>query len=283
MTEVVGVRFKPVGKIYYFLPGDLNIKFGDKVVVETSRGTETGKIVMTGKKISEDEMVKPLKKIMRIATEEDIEKKKKNVEKERSAFAVCEKKIAEHKLEMKLVEVEYAFDSSRVVFYFTADGRIDFRELVKDLATILKTRIEMRQIGVRDEAKTIGSMGICGRPLCCSRFLGEFEPVSMKMAKDQGLSLNPTKISGACGRLMCCLKYEQDTYEELLRITPRQGAAVNTPAGHGTVEYVNLIKGTLKVKIGDGKESSLQEFKTDEVTLLKRSGKQAKNDENFEE
>lgn len=282
MTEVVGVRFKPVGKIYYFLPGELNIKKGDCVVVETARGVETGTTVMVGKKIIEDENTKPLKKVIRIANEEDIERKEKNIEKERTAFGICEKKIKEHKLEMKLVEVEYAFDSSKVIFYFTADGRIDFRELVKDLATVLKTRIEMRQIGVRDEAKTIGSVGICGRQLCCAQFLGEFAPVSMKMAKDQGLSLNPTKISGACGRLMCCLKYEQDTYEELLSITPRQGSFVETPDGKGTVEYVNLIKGMLKVKLGDGKESTMQEFATSDVKILKRAAKIPKKDENFE-
>lgn len=283
MTEVVGVRFKPVGKIYYFRPEKLSVKIGDCVIVETARGMEMGRVVMAEKAIADEELSKPLKNIIRIATKEDMERREKNKEKERSAYEICLKKIKEHELEMKLVEVEYTFDTSKVMFYFTADGRVDFRELVKDLATALKTRIELRQIGVRDEAKTVGSIGVCGRSLCCSQFLGEFEPVSMKMAKDQGLSLNPTKISGACGRLMCCLKYEQETYEELLRKTPKQGSVVNTPMGKGTVEYVNLIKGMLKVKIEGDKESALQDFRVDEVKLLKRSAKRQKKDENFDE
>lgn len=270
MVKVVGVRFKPVGKIYYFNPLDFELKTGERVIVETARGVEMGIVAMETSEVSDDSVMKPLRDIMRIADEADLKKAAQNKEKEKEAFAICCEKIKKHKLEMKLVEVEYTFDASKILFYFTADGRVDFRELVKELATVFKTRIELRQIGVRDETKTIGSIGVCGRSLCCSQFLGEFEPVSIKMAKEQGLSLNPTKISGACGRLMCCLKYEQDTYEELLKKTPRQGSLVQTPNGNGTVEYVSLLKGTLQVKIDNDKEKALHTFKTDEVKLLKK-------------
>lgn len=248
MVNVIGVRFKPAGKTYYFDPLDFDIKQGDSVIVETSRGIEYGEVVMSKKTIDNDQFKKPLKGVIRIATEEDTEKSKRNRELEKEAYKICLEKIQNHKLEMKLVEVEYTFDGNKILFYFTADGRIDFRELVKDLAMVFKTRIELRQIGVRDEAKTLGSIGVCGRGLCCSQFLGEFAPVSIKMAKEQGLSLNPSKISGTCGRLMCCLKNEQSSYEELLKITPKVGAFVKTPECKGYVEEVNLITGKLKIK-----------------------------------
>ena len=284
MTKIVGVRFRPAGKIYHFAPKDFDIKKGDKVIVETARGVEIGEIAVPIHEIAESDVIKPLKEIMRIATEEDKKIQAQNKEKEKEAFGICLEKIKEHKLEMKLIEVEYTFDASKILFYFTADGRVDFRELVKDLAVVFKTRIELRQVGVRDESKTVGSIGVCGRGLCCSQFLGEFEPVSIKMAKEQGLSLNPTKISGACGRLMCCLKYEQSTYEELLKVTPRQGSIVQTPAGKGTVESVSLLKGLLKVKIGDDNEKALQEFKVEDVKVLKKGNvKRENNDETFDE
>ena len=269
--EVIGVRFKSAGKTYYFSPNGFNVKQGDNVIVETARGLEYGEVVMGKRTIEADQFKKPVKEVVRVATEEDTERCRQNKELEKEAYKICLEKIAEHKLEMKLVEVEYTFDGNKILFYFTADGRIDFRELVKDLATIFRTRIELRQIGVRDEAKTLGSIGVCGRSLCCSKFLEEFVPVSIKMAKEQGLSLNPSKISGACGRLMCCLKYEQDTYEELLKVTPRQGALVKTPAGNGTVEYVSLLKGLVKVKLEDENEKTLKEFNVSDVKLLKKS------------
>ena len=284
MAKVVGIRFKPVGKIYYFNPLDFDLKFGQKVIVETARGIEMGTVAMCITDIADDKITKPLRDIMRIADKEDLKKAEQNKEKEKEAFKVCSEKIKKHNLEMKLVEVEYTFDSSKILFYFTADGRVDFRELVKDLAIVFKTRIELRQIGVRDETKALGSIGVCGRSLCCSQFLGEFEPVSIKMAKEQGLSLNPTKISGACGRLMCCLKYEQSTYEELLKKTPRQGSVVQTPIGKGTVEYVSLLKETVQVKIENDKEKALQTFTASEVKLLKRPRKKdVKEEENFDE
>ena len=268
--EVIGVRFKSAGKTYYFSPNGFNVKQSDNVIVETARGLEYGEVVMGKRTIEADQFKKPVKEVVRVATEEDTERCRQNKELEKEAYKICLEKIAEHKLEMKLVEVEYTFDGNKILFYFTADGRIDFRELVKDLATIFRTRIELRQIGVRDEAKTLGSIGVCGRSLCSSRFLEEFVPVSIKMAKEQGLSLNPSKISGACGRLMCCLKYEQDTYEELLKVTPRQGALVKTPAGNGTVEYVSLLKGLVKVKLEDENEKTLKEFNVSDVKLLKK-------------
>ena len=269
MVQIVGIRFKRVGKIYYFDPAGLKITTDMHVVVETARGLEMGQVVIANREVEEKNVVQPLKKVIRIATNEDYKRVEDNKKKEKEAFDICLKKIKEHKLNMKLVEVEYTFDLSKVLFYFTADGRIDFRELVKDLASVFKTRIELRQIGVRDEAKMLGSYGICGRNLCCSQFLGDFAPVSIKMAKEQGLSLNPTKISGTCGRLMCCLKYEQDAYEELLKITPNVGAIVKTPSGKGVVESVNLLKGKLKVNIESDKEKSIEEFKVSEVTVIK--------------
>lgn len=279
MVNVVGVRFKPAGKTYYFNPMGMNIHSGDHVIVETSRGMEYGEVVMDNRELNKDNFQKQLKNVVRIATEEDTKRYMRNKEFEKEAYKICFDKIKEHGLEMKLVEVEYTFDGNKILFYFTADGRVDFRELVKDLAVVFKTRIELRQIGVRDEAKTLGSIGICGRGLCCSQFLEEFAPVSIKMAKEQSLSLNPAKISGACGRLMCCLKYEQDTYEELLRVTPRQGALVKTPDGNGTVEFVSILKGIVKVKLDDENEKTLKDFDVSEVKVLKRGKSNNRQDE----
>ena len=283
MIKIVGVRFKPVGKIYYFNPADIDIKTKDKVIVETVRGIELGTVVIGPKEIPEDEISKPLKDVIRKATPEDLAHVEENHVKEKEAFRICSEKIRQHGLEMKLIEVEYTFDGSKILFYFSADGRIDFRELVKDLANIFRTRIELRQIGIRDESKTLGSIGICGRELCCSKFLDEFEPVSIKMAKEQGLSLNPTKISGICGRLMCCLKFEQEAYEEMLRITPHTGAVVITPSGKGTVEYVDILKGRVKVLIEKNKESSLEEFNVKDIKVQKRPRNTQHNEKNEEE
>jgi cell fate regulator YaaT (PSP1 superfamily) len=243
MTRVIGVRFRTAGKIYFFSPGQLEITVGDKVIVETARGVEFGSVV-TGPKEVEDEMITlPLKPVIRVATEEDFQKEEKNREKEKEAFEICLEKIRKHGLEMKLIDAEYTFDNNKVLFYFTADGRIDFRELVKDLASVFRTRIELRQIGVRDETKIRGGIGICGRPLCCHTHLSEFIPVSIKMAKEQNLSLNPTKISGVCGRLMCCLKHEEETYEELNRRLPNVGDQVTTKDGQkGEVQSVNILR-----------------------------------------
>lgn len=276
MVQIIGVRFKSVGKIYYFDPGSLTVKKGQHVIVETSRGVEMGEAALENRLVDESNVVQPLKKVLRIATQADFKSAEENKKKEKEAFLICNEKIKEHKLDMRLVDVEYTFDGGKVLFYFTADGRVDFRDLVKDLASVFRTRIELRQIGVRDEAKMIGSYGICGRNLCCSQFLGDFAPVSIKMAKEQGLSLNPTKISGTCGRLMCCLKYEQDAYDDLLKITPRQGAIVSTPAGNGSVVYVNLLKGKLKVSIDGGNEKQLSEFDVKDVKVIS----DAKHEEN---
>ena len=271
MSEVVGVRFKEVGKVYYFDPDGLKLKKGDRVIVETARGVECGEIAMDNRDVSEDEIVKPLKKLLRVATQEDLDKVAENKKKEKSAFEICEKKIAKHKLDMKLVDIEYTFDNSKILFYFTADGRVDFRELVKDLAGVFHTRIELRQIGVRDESKMLGGIGICGRPFCCGTFLGDFQPVTVKMAKEQGLSLNPTKISGTCGRLMCCLKYEQDAYEHLLRITPKVGAIVETPEGRGRVVDMNLLRGNLKIQLDRRADAAPVEYNRRDVNLIKDS------------
>lgn len=267
MTRIIGVRFKPTGKVYYFDPQGIEVNRGDYVIVETSRGIEYGQVMYGIKEVEDSVVTKPLKGVLRIATQEDTRKYNENKEKEKQAAKICMDKISEHGLDMKLVEVEYTFDGSKVLFYFTSDGRVDFRDLVKDLASVFKTRIELRQIGVRDESKVLGSIGVCGRNLCCSEFLGEFVPVSIKMAKEQGLSLNPTKISGACGRLMCCLKYEQDTYEELNRITPSVGAIVDTPDGKGTIAYVSLLKGKVSVKLETGDETMLREFDVNDVSV----------------
>ena len=268
MAEIIGVRFKSVGKIYYFSPGGLKIPAESYVIVETARGVECGEVVMSNREVSDADISNPLKTVIRIATEKDLKVVEQNKQKESDAFKICQEKIEVHKLDMKLVDVECTFDNNKLLFYFTAESRVDFRELVKDLASVFRTRIELRQIGVRDEAKMLGGLGICGRPFCCSSFLGEFQPVSIKMAKEQGLSLNPTKISGTCGRLMCCLKYEQDSYEELLKTTPKVGAYVSTPNGKGYVEEVNLITGKLKVKPEKSNDPPVIYDKT-EVVLIK--------------
>ena len=278
MVNIIVVKFKPAGKSYYFDPLDFEIKEGGNVIVETSRGIEYGRVAVGRKEVSEDSIKKPLKGVIRIATPEDDKRNAENREKEKRAYGICAEKIKEHKLEMKLIEAEYTFDGSKIIFYFTADGRVDFRELVKDLASVFKTRIELRQIGVRDESKTIGSIGVCGRGLCCAQFLDEFVPVSIKMAKEQGLSLNPAKISGVCGRLMCCLKYEQDVYEELLKITPPQGAFVHTPDGDGTVETVSLLKELVRVKLEDENEKTLKEFNVKDVNVIKNRNKSGNNE-----
>ncbi len=278
MVKVVGVRFKTAGKIYYFDPGELVIDLNQNVIVETARGIEFGLVVVPNKSVDESEIVAPLKKVIRIATDEDTAHAAENDRKEKEAYNICIQKINDHKLDMKLIDVEYTFDNNKVLFYFTADGRVDFRELVKDLAAVFKTRIELRQIGVRDESKMMGGIGICGRVLCCNSFLGEFQPVSIKMAKEQSLSLNPTKISGTCGRLMCCLKYEQEAYEDLLDRVPKVGAIVDTPEGQGTVVEVNLLKEILKIKLDIGKETELRiyNFKEGEVKIIKNA---ASNDD----
>ena len=269
MIKVVGVRFKKAGKIYYFDPADMNIQKDTYVVVETARGIEFGECVIGIKEINENDIVSPLKSVLRIATNEDIEKHFKNKDKEKDAFDICLKKIQEHGLTMKLIDVEYTFDNNKVIFYFTANGRVDFRDLVKDLATIFKTRIELRQIGVRDEAKMLGGLGPCGRPMCCSSFLGDFASVSIKMAKEQNLSLNPTKISGICGRLMCCLNYEQSTYEDIRKRMPKVGSIVKTSEGTGEVFSNNIVKESIKVKLKKGEEEVLEEFKIDNIELIK--------------
>lgn len=272
MAEVIGIRFKQVGKVYYFDPAGIQVKKEDHVIVETARGVECGEVAMENRQVSDDNIVKPLKKVIRKATEEDLAQMRKNREKQISAAKICNEKIAAHKLDMKLVDVEYTFDNNKILFYFTADGRVDFRELVKDLASVFRTRIELRQIGVRDEAKMLGGLGICGRPFCCSTFLGEFQPVSIKMAKEQSLSLNPVKISGTCGRLMCCLKYEQEAYEDLLRTTPKVGALVETVEGKGKVVEVNLLSGLLKVRLDANPDAPARVYPKEEVHLL-RDGK----------
>ncbi len=269
MTEIIGVRFKDVGKIYYFDPDGKKLNKGDKVIVETARGVECGEIVIENMEKPDEQIVKPLKLVIRKATDEDIKILESNKQKEAEAFKICLEKIAKHKLDMKLVDVEYTFDGGKILFYFTADGRVDFRELVKDLASVFRTRIELRQIGVRDESKMLGGLGMCGRAFCCSSFLGEFQPVSIKMAKEQGLSLNPVKISGTCGRLMCCLKYEQDAYEHLLKVTPKPGAIVDTDEGRGVVTENNLLTGILKVKLDSRPEASPKVCHRHDVKVLK--------------
>ena len=274
MTKVIGVRFRPAGKIYFFAPGKLNIKTGDKVIVETARGVEYGSVVVGEKEVEDDKITLPLKPVIRIATEEDKKKEEKNRVKEKEAFEICLEKIRKHGLEMKLIDAEYTFDNNKVLFYFTADGRIDFRQLVKDLAAIFKTRIELRQIGVRDETKILGGIGICGRCLCCHTYLSEFAPVSIKMAKEQNLSLNQTKISGVCGRLMCCLKNEQETYEELNKKLPGLGDTVTTPDGlTGTVHSVNVLRQRVKVIVEINDEKEIQEFPVDDLKFRPRKKK----------
>ena len=266
MAKVVGVRFRNVGKIYYFNPKNYKVKPGDHVIVETARGVEYGKVVLAPKDVVDDQVVHPLKEVLRVATKDDDEREKYNRERERDAFKICQKKIREHGLEMKLIDAEYTFDNNKVLFYFTADGRIDFRQLVKDLASIFKTRIELRQIGVRDETKILGGIGICGRPLCCSTYLSEFIPVSIKMAKEQNLSLSPTKISGVCGRLMCCLKNEEETYEYLNSRLPNVGDHVTTIEGlKGEVQRVSVLRQLVKVIVEVNDVKEIREFKVDEL------------------
>ncbi|MCI9217543.1 stage 0 sporulation family protein [Lachnospiraceae bacterium 42-17] len=275
MTKVIGVRFRPAGKIYFFAPGKLEIQTGDKVIVETARGVEFGSVVMGPKSVDDKQITQPLKPVIRIATKEDVRKEEKNREKEKEAFEICLEKIRRHELDMKLIDAEYTFDNNKVLFYFTADGRIDFRELVKDLASVFRTRIELRQIGVRDETKIRGGIGICGRPLCCHTYLAEFAPVSIKMAKEQNLSLNPTKISGVCGRLMCCLTNEQETYEELNSRLPGNGDHVTTPDGlKGDVHSVNVLRQLVKVIVTlDNDEKEIREYKASELRFKPRRRK----------
>ena len=269
---VVGVRFKKAGKIYYFDPDGATIERGKAVIVETARGVEYGIVEISNREIAEEEVFQPLKKVIRVATGADDKKALENKEKEKAAFDVCLEKIQKHGLGMKLIDVEITFDLNKIIFYFTADGRIDFRELVKELAAVFRTRIELRQIGVRDEAKMLNGIGICGRPLCCATFLGDFHPVSIKMAKDQNLALNPVKISGVCGRLMCCLKYEQETYEYLNKNLPKEGDIVSTPMGDGEVLNVNVLRQLVKVAVRENPqdEPTVELFAVDEIKILKR-------------
>ncbi|MCI9193306.1 PSP1 domain-containing protein [Acutalibacter muris] len=269
MAEVIGVRFRSTGKVYYFDPCGEKLRKGSMALVETARGIECGEVAMENTEVRDSAIIQPLRKLIRPATPEDLRTVEENHKKEKSAFKACEKRIEARGLEMKLVDVEYTFDNSKILFYFTADGRVDFRELVKDLAGIFRTRIELRQIGVRDEAKMLGGIGICGRPFCCGSFLGGFQPVSIKMAKEQGLSLNPVKISGACGRLMCCLKYEQEAYQDLLRNTPKVNAIVSTPDGKGVVIDQNLLTGRLTVRLDKDPDAAPKVYTVDQVKLLK--------------
>lgn len=285
MVKVVGIRFRNAGKIYYFGPGKLQLKAGMHAIVETARGVEMGTVMTDPREVSEESVVQPLKPVIRIATEQDEKQAEKNRQKEKEAFKICLEKIAKHKLDMKLVEAEYTFDNNKLLFYFTADGRIDFRELVKDLAAVFKTRIELRQIGVRDETKILGGIGICGRPLCCHTYLSEFAPVSIKMAKEQNLSLNPTKISGVCGRLMCCLKNEQETYEYLNRKLPGVGDIVTLPDGmKGEVSGVNVLRQLVKVLVDVNDEKEMRECPVEELKFKpkhkKEKGKEKKKDRN---
>ena len=283
MIKVIGVRFRTAGKIYFFDPGRLNIRKGDHVIVETARGIEYGTVVGGVREVENDKVVQPLKPVLRIATQKDNEQEASNKEKEKDAFKICLEKIRKHNLEMKLIDAEYTFDNNKVLFYFTADGRIDFRELVKDLASVFKTRIELRQIGVRDETKIVGGIGICGRALCCHTYLSEFIPVSIKMAKEQNLSLNPTKIFGVCGRLMCCLKNEEETYEDLNRRLPNVGDYVTTDDGFkGTVHSVNVLRQLVKVIIEKDDEKEIQEYKVGQLRF-KRKHKNMRMEVNDEE
>ena len=274
MIKVIGVRFRQAGKIYNFSPADFQVKVGDHVIVETARGIEYGSVVQEIREVADDKVIMPLKSVIRIATEEDDKKAIENNEKEKKAFKICKEKIAKHGLEMKLIETEYTFDNNKVLFYFTADGRIDFRELVKDLASVFKTRIELRQVGVRDETKMLGGIGICGRPLCCNTYLSEFIPVSIKMAKEQSLSLNPTKISGICGRLMCCLKNEQEAYEELNSNLPDIGEKVKTFDGFkGEVVSVNVLRQKVKIVVEVDDEREIKEYAIDELKFKPKKKK----------
>ena len=275
MIKVIGVRFRTAGKVYFFDPLDFEVKRGDHVIVETARGVEYGTVVNDPKEVEENQVIQPLKPVLRVATPKDDEQEKSNKIKEREAFKVCLEKIRKHELDMKLIDAEYTFDNNKVLFYFTADGRIDFRELVKDLAAVFKTRIELRQIGVRDETKILGGIGSCGRPLCCHTHLSEFVPVSIKMAKEQNLSLNPTKISGVCGRLMCCLKHEEETYEELNKSLPNVGDFVNCSDGvRGEVHSVNVLRQLVKVIVEVNDEKEIREYRADQLRFKRRFKKE---------
>lgn len=288
MIKIIGVRFRNVGKVYYFSPKNFDICVGDHVIVETARGVEYGHVVLGPKEVEDEKVIQPLKEVIRLATPKDDAREESNRRKEREAFEICQKKIREHELEMKLIDAEYTFDNNKVLFYFTADGRIDFRELVKDLAAVFKTRIELRQIGVRDETKILGGMGICGRALCCHTYLSEFAPVSIKMAKEQNLSLNPTKISGVCGRLMCCLKNEQETYEYLNRKLPGVGDFVTTPENlKGEVTSVNVLRQLVKVLVDVNDEKEIREYPVSELKFRpkhkKEKGKDRKKEKKAED
>ena len=278
-VEIVGINFREAGKIYYFSPDGLKVKAGDKVIVETSRGIEMGTVKIENKVVSSSEIVTPLKAITRIATAADIARDEKNHEEEKNALAICQKKIEAHGLGMNLVDAEYTFDNSKLIFYFTCESRVDFRELVRDLASTFRTRIELRQIGIRDEAKMMGGLGVCGRKFCCANFLSDFVQVSIKMAKEQNFSLNSAKVSGACGRLMCCLKYEHEIYEEALRETPPNGSVVRTADGDGVVIETKPLAKEIKVKLNDNEKDAPKIYKCDAVKVLSRPGKKAAQDE----
>ena len=282
MKKIVGVRFKRLGKIYFFDPKWLEVKKGEYIVVETSQGEEIAEVVVPNRMIEEEKIVAPLKKVLRLASPRDLKHAEECRKKEKEAFELCEQKIKEHNLEMTLTDVEYKFDNSKILFYFTADGRIDFRELVKDLAAIYKTRIELRQIGVRDEVKRIGGNGVCGRELCCCTFLSDFETVSIKMAKEQNISLNPSKISGNCGRLMCCLKYEQEVYEEKLAKLPNIGAIVKTPDGNGEVDNIEILKEIVRVKFKNGDIFNYKKYNVNDIKVIKDVVKEQANSEEKE-
>ena len=278
IVEIVGVRFKPVGKIYFFDPKGFSFSFGDNVIVETVRGYEIGTVAVPNKNVDPDPKFMPLSPVIRPATEEDIAKHHENKEKEKAALKICEEKIAKHGLPMSLVDVEYTFDNNKIIFCFVAEGRIDFRELVKDLASVFKTRIELRQIGVRDETKIVGALGVCGRKVCCASFLAEFEPVSVRMAKEQSLSTNPQKISGACGKLICCLNYEESAYEEAYKTLPRQGSYVKTPEGNGIVVEVSVPLETASVRL-DSEGNAIKQFKKADLKILKNADKKSESDD----
>ena len=279
MIKIIGVRFRVAGKIYYFDPGDFDIKRGEHVIVETARGIEYGTVIVEPKDVPDEKVIQPLKPVLRVATQRDDEQETENKAKEKEAFNICLEKIKKHELPMKLIDAEYTFDNNKVLFYFTADGRIDFRELVKDLASVFKTRIELRQIGVRDETKIVGGIGICGRPLCCHTHLSEFVPVSIKMAKEQNLSLNPTKISGVCGRLMCCLNHEEETYEELNRKLPNVGDFVTADDGlKGEVQSVNVLRQLVKVVVEVNDEKEIHEYKAEQLHFKRKHHKNNKLD-----
>ena len=277
MTEIISVKFKENGRAYSFDPAGITAEIGESVIVETQNGTEMGTVSAANHEVDNGAIVKPLRKVLRKATEKDMARRDENKRKEKEAFGICEELVSAHKLDMKLVDVEYSFDAGKIVFFFTSDGRVDFRELVKDLASRFHTRIELRQIGVRDEAKMIGGLGCCGRELCCSSYLDDFHPVSINMAKDQNLSLNPAKISGVCGRLMCCLKYEHEAYAELQKVTPRQGSVVDTPEGRGKVVSTQMLRCTCKVQLDDSPEHSLTEFQCTQCCMVKGACRNRQN------